>query len=213
MLLPLLSSAFFTGLAGSAHCVGMCGGIGSSLGIGTQRTSHTLLYQSGRLLSYTLLGLILGSIFPLLGIHPSLPSWGIWLRRLTAILIAFIGIRQFFHTTPLRWLEKYGRYLWQPIARMTRAFLPVRTGSDAFLLGILWGLLPCGLIYSALGVAISTANPLFAAAVMLTFGLGTLPAMLGITFFSQQFNQWLTKASFRSILGLLLILTAFWTWH
>ena len=89
--------------------------------------------------------------------------------------------------------------------------MPVRTGSDALLLGFLWGLLPCGLIYSALALAVVSGNPLQAALVMLAFGAGTLPAMLLLGVFSGTLVQSLTRDSSRIFLGTLVMATALWT--
>lgn len=207
---PILISAVLTGIAGSGHCIGMCGGIGTTLGLHAQRLPQILLYHTGRLLSYTVLGIVLGCLLPLLGAKPSLPTIGLWLRYVTSLLIIIIGIQLIISTTPLRILEKYGQTLWRPIAKCVQGLLPVRNLSDAFLLGTLWGLLPCGLIYSALGIAISTANPLSAGTIMLCFGIGTLPAMLGITLFSKQIGQWINFLWVRRILGGTLIIMALW---
>lgn len=210
-LFPLLSSAFFTGLAGSAHCLGMCGGISTTLGLHTQRPSHGFAYHAGRLLSYTLLGALLGMILPLLGIHASMGTWGIWLRRCTSVLIAVIGIQQLANYNLWRHVEQYGQHLWKPLAIAVRSFIPVQSVSDAFILGALWGLLPCGLIYAAVSVAITTANPFTASLVMLCFGLGTLPAMLGVTLAAKQIGAGLNHPLTRRALGIVIIALAAWS--
>lgn len=210
-LVPLLFSAFFTGLAGSAHCIGMCGGISTTLGLHSKNPTHALVYHGGRLLSYTLLGVLLGIILPLFGIHPAMANWGIWLRRLTSLLIALIGLQQFLNYNFWWLIEKYGQRLWKPLSPVLRQFMPVKTTSDAFILGTLWGLLPCGLIYGALSVAITTANPLISAVIMFCFGLGTLPAMLGIMLASKQVGQWLYHPILRRILGMIIVALAAWS--
>lgn len=207
-LSPILISAVLTGVAGSAHCLGMCGGIGATLGLHTSRIPQILLYQVGRLLSYTVLGVMLGSALPLIGLKPSIPTVGLWLRWFTSLLIILVGLQLIVGTAPFRLLEKYGQRLWKPISGLVQGLLPVRSLSDAFLLGTLWGLLPCGLIYSALGIAITTANPFASGAVMLCFGIGTLPAMIGVTLFSKQIAQWLNVVWFRRLLGGILIAIA-----
>lgn len=210
-LTTLILTALATGLAGSAHCLGMCGGIGASLGLNTTRKRYLISYHGGRLLSYTLLGLILGSLLPLLGINATLPQWGLIVRRMTAVLIILIGLQMLLPHNPLRVLEQYGLALWRPIARLSRAFIPTRSHSDAFILGLLWGLLPCGLIYSALGLAIGSANPISAALVMFAFGVGTLPAMLSVTLFSGTILKALTHDASKRALGGLVILLGLWS--
>lgn len=202
----LLLTALATGLAGSAHCIGMCGGIGASLGLGHRQRSLLIYHHLGRILSYTLLGLILGLILPLLGLRPALPQHALILRYLAAAIIIATGLCLIFNLQPLRRLEKYAYRLWRPIAALTRHFIPARVASDAFILGLLWGLLPCGLIYSALALALSTAQPFAAALVMLSFGIGTLPAMLALGYFSGVFATFLRP----KILGFLIICSGFW---
>lgn len=212
-LFPVLLSAFFTGLAGAAHCVAMCGGIGSTLGIHSRLQGQVLSYQAGRLFSYSCLGFFCGWILPLLGIHPAMGETGMLIRRISTLLIALIGIMQVFNLQALRLLERYGYHLWRPLNRFLQQLLPIRSNSDAFLIGCLWGLLPCGLIYAALAIAISRANPLEAMAVMASFGLGTLPAMLGLSLFSRQLAQLARQDLLRRVLGVLIILMAIWAWH
>ena len=208
---PLLLTALATGLAGSAHCVAMCGGISASLGLGSQHKHHLLTYHAGRLLSYTALGLVFGCLLPLLSVRPHNPAWGMVLRLAAATVMLLTGLQIAFGVNLLRRLEHYGARLWRPLASLVQSLLPVRSSSDALLLGILWGLLPCGLIYNALGLALVSGNPLLAALTMLTFGLGTLPAMLLIGAFTGTLLKALTQDSSRLILGGLIIASAIWT--
>lgn len=191
--------------------MGMCGGIGASLGLNASHKRFILAYHGGRLLSYTLLGIVLGIVLPLLGIHAHMPRWSAALRWFSAIIIILTGIFMLLPATPLRRLERYGYKLWQPIAKLTRAFIPVRSHSDGFILGLLWGLLPCGLIYSALGLAISSANPFTAALIMLCFGIGTLPSMLSVTFFSAMVIKPLTSDTGKTTLALTIITLGSWS--
>ena len=206
-----LLTAFPTGLAGSAHCVAMCGGISISLGLGSMKKRLLPVYHGGRLASYATLGLVFGCLLPLIGVRDYSPVWAMALR-LAAVLVMFaIGLQIALGINLLRRLERYGSRLWQPLAGFVQTLLPVRTGSDALLLGFLWGLLPCGLIYSALALAVVSGNPLHAALVMLAFGAGTLPAMLLLGVFSGTLVQSFTRDSSRIFLGTLVMPTALWT--
>lgn len=211
-ILPIILSAFFTGLAGGAHCLGMCGGIATALGMHSRHRAHLLAYQAGRLFSYTCLGFICGWLLPLLGLHPAMGGTGLLIRRISSLVIAAIGLMQLLDISPLRQLERYGYRLWRPLNRFVQQLLPIRSHADAFLVGSLWGLLPCGLIYAALAIAVSRAQPLHSAAVMFGFGLGTLPAMLGLGFFSRQLARSLADSRWRRLLGLPILLTAYWSW-
>ncbi len=206
-----LLTAFATGLAGSAHCVAMCGGISVSLGLGSMKKRLLPVYHGGRLASYATLGLIFGCLLPLIGVRDYSPAWAIALRLAAALVMFAIGLQIALGINLLRRLERYGSRLWQPLAGFVQTLLPVRTGSDALLLGFLWGLLPCGLIYSALALAVVSGNPLHAALVMLAFGAGTLPAMLLLGLFSGTLVQSLTRDSSRIVLGALVMATALWT--
>ena len=207
----VILTAFATGLAGSAHCIGMCGGISVSLGLGSMKKRLLPVYHLGRLASYTTLGLVFGSLLPLIGVRAYNAAWGASLRIAAALIMLAIGLQIALGINLLRRLERYGSRLWQPLSRFVQTLLPVRTGSDAFLLGFLWGLLPCGLIYSALALAVVSGNPLHAALVMLAFGAGTLPAMLLLGVFSGTLVQSLTRDSSRIVLGALVMATALWT--
>lgn len=211
-ILPLLSTAFLTSLASSGHCLAMCGGIGGSLGLNAEKRRFVLAYHAGRLLSYTLLGLILGSLLPLFGTTAGLPEWGLWLRRLTAVVIALLGLQLVFGINLFRRFEQFGFHLWRLLSRVVQQFVPTRCASDAFILGMLWGLLPCGLIYAALAIAIPSGSPWLAALMMLVFGLGTLPVMLSVTLFSHEFTAWLRQPAFQKILGMVIIFCALWSW-
>ncbi|MDO5090441.1 MAG: sulfite exporter TauE/SafE family protein [Cardiobacteriaceae bacterium] len=206
-LLPLLITALATGLAGSAHCIAMCGGIGATLGLGSRERRFMLYHHGGRLLSYTLLGLLFGIILPLFGLRPALPQHTLALRAIAATIMLATGLCLLLNRQPLRRLEKHAYRLWRPIAAFTRHFIPARSASDAFILGLLWGLLPCGLIYSALALALSSAQPLAAALVMLAFGIGTLPAMLALSLFSGTFSAFLN----RRFLALIILAGGLWT--
>lgn len=78
----------------------------------------------------------------------------------------------------MRGLEAAGVVLWRQLQPFTRRMLPVDNAAKAFGLGVLWGWLPCGMVYAALLLALSTGDPLQGTVVMLAFGLGTLPNML-----------------------------------
>jgi len=207
----VIFTAFATGLAGSAHCIGMCGGISVSLGLGSMKKRLLPVYHLGRLASYTTLGLVFGSLLPLIGVRAYNAIWGASLRIAAALMMLAIGLQIALGVNLLRRLERHGARLWRPLAGFVQSLLPVRTGSDALLLGFLWGLLPCGLIYSALGLAVVSGNPLQAGLVMLAFGTGTLPAMLLLGVFSGTLVQALTRDSSRFMLGAIVITSALWT--
>lgn len=147
-MLTLLLSAFAIGIAGSAHCVSMCGGIGASLGLNTGKKRFLLTYHAGRLLSYVCLGILFGVLLPLLGIVPQQAMFAAPLRIFTALIMIAIGIQIATGKNFARHLEKYGFHLWQPIARFAQSLLPLQSQRCVYLryfLGIvaLWADLLC----------------------------------------------------------------------
>jgi hypothetical protein len=111
----------------------------------------------------------------------------------------------------LIYLERMGRYLWAYLQPLSKGLMPVSSARKALMLGVIWGWLPCGLVYSALAYAMAQAQPAAAAAVMLAFGLGTLPAVLASGFVVQQLAHLLQARHIRIAFALLIILFGLWT--
>jgi len=213
MLSATLLSALLMGLIGSTHCVGMCGGIISTLsaGFGTQQPGTRspqpfiiqLFYNIGRISSYTFIGLLAGVFSSQL--MQLLPEPHMIQMRISGLFFILLGIyiSQWFNS--LGWLEAGGRHIWKKIEPFGRKYLPAQDYFSALKLGLVWGWLPCGLVYSALALAITQINPLYSAATMLAFGLGTLPTLLLIGHFAQNVKSILQNRWIRLALGLLLI--------
>ena len=100
----VIFTAFATGLAGSAHCIGMCGGISVSLGLGSMKKRLLPVYHLGRLASYTTLGLVFGSLLPLIGVRAYNAIWGASLRIAAALIMLAIGLQIVFGVNLLRYL-------------------------------------------------------------------------------------------------------------
>jgi sulfite exporter TauE/SafE len=201
------STAFFLGLIGSLHCAGMCGPIALSLP-GTGGTLSSALkgrvcYNAGRILSYGTLGLVFGTIGKTLALA-GLQRWTSILCGVVLLVLCFGGANRKLECAlgkPLMWLKLKLAWL-----------LRVRSVSALLALGLLNGLLPCGLVYAACTAAISQGGCVEGGAYMLVFGMGTLPMMLGISLAgkSLQFKlrlrfQGLIPVSL-AVLGTLLIL-------
>ncbi len=204
-----LVSALMLGLMGSTHCIGMCGGISASLGMidGRRNLSFALCYNLGRIICYALLGALLGAIVAVLGnsVQPLLPSIGLWLRALAGLLVISMGLYISGWWLGLTHIEAAGSALWRRVQPYAKKIGPPRTRMAAAQLGALWGLLPCGLVYSSLGWTAAHGNTVHSAILMATFGLGTVPAMLLTTLGGQQLQHYLRRAGVRKIIGLLLI--------
>ncbi len=194
--LPVLAAAFITGFLGSAHCFGMCGGISSLFAVTASVTSlraqlpKALMYNFGRVLSYA----ILGSVGALLGktTVAFIPKITAPVRLASGILIILVGLQLAFGWRILAPLESAGAKLWNRIAPKAKGLVPVETAAQALGLGLIWGWLPCGLVYSVLLLATTTAEPASGALVMVAFGLGTLPAMLATGMSASKLAQFMS---------------------
>lgn len=181
-LFAAASAAIVAGFFGSAHCLGMCGGIAGLYAVRlevatlSRRFGLGLAYNLGRILGYAVLGFVVAGISrTAAGFIPMLAGP---IRLLAGILIVLVGLQLAFDLRPLNFLERGGAAVWQRIAPSARRLLPVTTAPQALALGFLWGWLPCGLVYSALLLAATTGDAAGGALVMTAFGIGTLPAML-----------------------------------
>ena len=108
-------------------------------------------------------------------------------------------------------LERGGLFIWRRIEPWGQGLLPVRHPGQALVLGLLWGWLPCGLVYSTLGWAALQPTVGSAALTMLFFGLGTLPSMLATGFAANWIRGLQSHQLFRKVTGGLLILFGLWT--
>lgn len=203
-----LIGAFVVGLLGGVHCAGMCGGIVGALSFGahTQRRTPILLaYNLGRVASYTLAGAIMGALgFFFSGLLPVQHAQRVLLSMAGGFLI-LMGLYLAGWWNGLSAVERAGGVIWRRIEPLGRGLLPVQTVHHGLLIGVLWGWLPCGLVYSALVWTISSGGALEGALLMLAFGLGTLPNLLVMGFAAAQLQRWVRHPSVRALAGLLVI--------
>jgi hypothetical protein len=190
-LLPML----LVGLAGSVHCVGMCGGIVSAFSMAPGRRSvipivrtsrpammpalaNVLMYNSGRLASYTVAGALAGGFggaLRLFGRVAAVEAVALW--AVSLVLLA-LGLYLMDVWRGLAVLERLGGNLWRRLEPLTALLLPLDSPLKLVAMGALWGWLPCGMVYSALLAALASGSAGAGAALMLAFGLGTLPLLL-----------------------------------
>ncbi len=203
-----LISSFVLGLAGSFHCIGMCGPIALALPVNRKSTATILIgiltANTGRIITYTLLGFVIGSI-----------GFSLHLFRLFQVLSILFGIGLIALAWRKHWLKQiefrapgFQRWISGRMHHLLRQNGPLKL----FGIGLLNGLLPCGMIFLALTNALLAENPIGSASSMAAFGIGTLPALIGVGFFAQHINQaFRTKLTMAfpyllSVIGLLVIL-------
>ncbi len=212
-LAPLLISALVLGLLGGGHCLGMCGGLMGALTLAipaeqrARRFRLLLAYNLGRILSYSLAGLLLG----LAGWAVASGPLALGLRIVAGLLLICMGLYLAGWWSGLTRIEALGRGLWKHIQPLAGRLLPVSSLPRALLLGALWGWLPCGLVYSTLLWAASQGNAVDSALLMLAFGLGTWPVLLATGLAAERLTAVLRRRGVRIAGGLLVILFGLWT--
>jgi len=182
-----LGAAFLAGLAGGAHCAAMCGGlVGIASGARARELSRlawwrrALAYNAGRIVTYVAAGAITGALGAAGLVLRGTPLvQQILLAVMSASLIMLAAYISGFAPI-VRTIESAGAILWRRIEPHSRRFLPADSAPRAFGLGLVWGWLPCGMVYAALVASLATADTRHGALLMLAFGLGTLPNLLAI---------------------------------
>jgi sulfite exporter TauE/SafE len=201
-------AALGIGLAGAGHCLGMCGGIAAALSLGQGAGPRlTFAYHGGRLLSYAGLGAALGFLAGSINIA----AWTLGLRYLAGALLVAMGLAIADWWRGISWLERVGARLWRPVQRLSSGLLPLRGARQAMLLGLCWGLMPCGLIYSALAWTATRQSAFESSVLMLLFGAGTLPAMLATSFGANGVQALLRRRGLKLLIGVALILAGLWS--
>lgn len=168
-------SAFILGLMGSFHCIGMCGPIAMAIpgGKTNTKTLNLLLYNSGRIITYSIIGLLFGII-----------GKGIFIAGLQQILSIVVGVFILIYLliNHISGKNKFERitFVHLQIKKYFAKLFSIKSHGSAFGIGLVNGFLPCGLVYVALAGAVAMADPLQGSIYMSLFGLGTVPVMAGI---------------------------------
>ena len=208
-IVPALTAALLAGLLGSAHCLGMCAGISGLFAVNAnvstmrQQLPFALGYNLGRVLTYAFLGIIVGSFGSV--VVKASPAMASGIRILGGGVIILIGLKIAFDLRLLNPIERMGGALWSRIAPAAQRLLPVTSLPRALGLGLVWGWLPCGLVYSVLLIAATSTRPGDGAIVMIAFGIGTIPAMLMTGLGAAQLAQLMRRKGARIGFGLLVV--------
>jgi len=160
-MIPVLAAAVLAGLLGSVHCIGMCGAFAASC---TRARGGLAAWHTGRLATYTVLGAVTGAAGRLLPGPAWLPA------AVATLLLVWFALA-------LAGLVPEPRVLPPGMAKAGARAAGASSSAAHLLFGAVNGLLPCGLVYAALGAAMAQADPVAGALVMLAFGAGTLPAL------------------------------------
>ncbi len=212
--MDILLSVFLMGLLGGTHCLGMCGGVVGMLSanIAPQtKQNHAQLarlhlhYNLGRILSYVLMGAVFGLLGTILSQGLQLSVFDQLLRVFSGVLMVLVGLYIGAWSSQIQYLERLGGKLWSKLQPLTQRFMPVSSGKNAFFLGLLWGGIPCGLVYGALSFSMLSGTVLDGAMIMLAFGLGTLPALLLMASMAERLASWVRNPWVRKLSGAVII--------
>lgn len=200
-----LFAVFMVGLLGGVHCLGMCGSIvgilTSQLPAGVSHAPYHVAYSAGRLFSYSLAGVLVGLLGQAGMVWRDQVPVQLLLFALSSLMLILLGLYLAGVWGMVRQLERLGGKVWKVIQPLTRYFLPVNSYWRAAGLGMLWGWLPCGLVYSVLVTALATGSAGQGGLVMLVFGLGTLPNLLLIGLFWSRIKAWVQALWLRLLAG------------
>lgn len=206
----LIIAAFLIGIGSSGHCLMMCGGISSAISTKINHYSRLiqirqlLLFHAGRISTYTLVGLLVGTT---LGTLLTLSPFTTLLTRIiSSLLIIVIGLYIAGINAAVKKIEQRLAFIWKALQPYTQRYLKMQNWYHAYLLGGLWGFLPCGMIYSTALWAGSATHGVGSALLMTSFGLGTLPALFISNFINLSIFKQLERFKLKRIAGILLII-------
>lgn len=207
-------TAFVIGLASVLHCLGMCGSLVGAMTMSLpaavrqhqgQLFLYTLAYNTGRVFSYVLAGLLMGALGEVLKQWLLPLSGATLLRLIAAMMVIALGLHLGGWAPRMAWIESLGRPLWKHLQPVGQRLLPVRSLGHAFVFGMIWGWLPCGMVYYALLMAPAQDGLIDSALFMAAFGLGTLLPMVTSGFLLGKMEGLRRSRWLRQFSGLVLI--------
>ncbi|GGC70058.1 sulfite exporter TauE/SafE family protein [Undibacterium terreum] len=228
-----LIPVFLTGLVGSLHCIGMCGGIVSAFSVSAsplngrpfpvpvvaaansrmathnaqpilQHAARALSYNAGRISSYMLAGALAGGVGSGALLLAGLAPLQQFFYWAANLMLLAIGFYLMGVWRGLPALEAAGQFAWRRISPLTARLLPLDSNAKTLAMGALWGWLPCGMVYSSLLTAMLSGSARSGALVMLAFGAGTLPLLLAMGTLGAGARKKMQKPAFRLAAGLLI---------
>lgn len=209
--------ALLMGLFSSMHCIGMCGSIIGTLTLSLKpeiRSNKTTLfpfvlnYNLGRITSYTVAGMLAGTIEFILT-YPFGEGHGHRVMQiLSATIMTGAGLYIAGWLPYFAYIEKIGARFWKTLEPLGRRLIPVENKTQAYLFGMVWGWIPCGLVYTSLALAATTGDVVKSTVTMMFFGLGTLPAVMGVGIMTGILTHLTRMHRFKQAVGILMIVLA-----
>lgn len=212
-----LGSAFILGFFSTLHCVGMCGGIIGALSLSlpveirnnkTKLFSFVLSYNLGRLISYSAAGLIAGAVGSGVLQSAGFDQGHKLLQNVGVTMMVAIGLYLTGWLPQLTRIEKIGIPVWKYLEPIGRKLMPVTSLPKALVYGLVWGWLPCGMVYFVIIWALTAGDAIHGALTLLAFGAGTLPTLITAGFMTSWISRLANSTRARQFVGLLIIALA-----
>lgn len=209
--------ALLMGVFSSLHCIGMCGSIIGSLTFSLspeirqdkkRLLPFILSYNAGRISSYAIAGAAVGLIEVLISLPLGQAHGHRLLQIISALIMTGAGLYIAGWFPRFAYIEKLGLHFWKCIEPVGRKLIPVKNCKHAYLFGMIWGWLPCGLVYAALALTAATGSILQGTLTMIAFGLGTLPAVMGVGVMISVLTQLAAMRQFKQTVGVIMITLA-----
>jgi uncharacterized protein len=212
-----LAAAFAVGLFGTMHCIGMCGGIIGALSMSLPdqvRANRPWLltyigaYNLGRVFSYSVAGFAVGYLGSAAAGYTDMSDGPSLLRHTGAVMMIAIGLYLAGWFPQLSMVERLGQPIWKRLEPVGRKLIPVSSLPRALLYGMIWGWLPCGMVYFVLVWALTAGSAIDGALTMAAFGLGTLPSLMAAGLAASWLQRITRSKIARRVVGATVILMA-----
>ncbi len=209
-----LFTLFLLGFFGGGHCVGMCGGLSSAFALQLpphiNRFSLIVLLNLGRISSYVLIGALMGLLGQAGMLLDDTRTVQLVLLAAANMLLLLLGLYLAGVWGVAAKIEALGKPVWRRLNPLLNRLLPIQSVPACFGVGLLWGWLPCGLVYSASLYALGSGSAAQGGLYLLAFALGTLPNLLAMGLFAAQLKSVLQNRHVRLLAGLLVAGWALW---
>ena len=213
----LPAAMLVTGFLSGVHCLGMCGGIVGAFGSAGggqaavalparsnplwRELARQLAFNAGRIASYSVAGALAGALGSAGAALAGALSWQVALYVLANLMLILVGLYLAGASAWLARFEALGAPLWRRLQPLAARLLPARTLPQSVAAGLVWGWIPCGLVYGALAVAVLAGSAERGALAMAAFGLGTLPNLLAAGLAAARLRRFAARRAVRVIAG------------
>ncbi|BCE02855.1 sulfite exporter TauE/SafE family protein [Marinicellulosiphila megalodicopiae] len=200
---PHIITGFLLAFAAAGHCIGMCGGLIQGLNVQTKQGINwgkLWRYQFGRVTTYFILTLLVSAAF-----FPLTSKFVVISRTIAALFLIMLGLHFLNVKIFTQTLEKLALPFWRRISSMAQMLLRANQGFKQYLAGIVWGCIPCGLLYSVIPYSVNLADLKASLLLMAGFSFGTCITLWMSVMFSDVLRTWLSNQYLMKFNGIILL--------